>query len=46
MIVSRSDNKEQQALSQRLAKESAIKAIERLKYFLGIDVAPFSVEIS
>lgn len=39
IIVTGNDKKEQQALSQRLAKEFEIKTLGRLKYFLGIEVA-------
>ena len=39
IIVTRDDEKEQQILSQRLVKEFEIKALGRLKYFLGIEVA-------
>ena len=42
MIVTESDTKEQQALSDRLAKEFEIKALGRLKYFLGIEVLTLS----
>jgi hypothetical protein len=39
IIVTRDDDKERQILSQCLAKEFEIKALGRLKYFLGIEVA-------
>jgi hypothetical protein len=39
IIVTRDDDKERQILSQCLAKEFKIKALGRLKYFLGIEVA-------
>jgi hypothetical protein len=37
--VTGDDDKERQILSQCLAKEFEIKALGRLKYFLGIEVA-------
>ena len=39
IIVSGDDKKEQQVLSECLAKEFEIKTLGRLKYFLGIEVA-------
>ena len=39
IIVTGDDVKEKQVLSQSLAKEFEIKALGRLKYFLGIEVA-------
>jgi transposase InsO family protein len=39
IIVTGDDDKERQILSQCLAKEFEIKALGRLKYFLGIEVA-------
>ncbi|XP_059658496.1 uncharacterized mitochondrial protein AtMg00810-like [Cornus florida] len=39
IIVTGDDDKERQILSQCLAKEFEIKALGRLKYFLGIKVA-------
>ncbi|RVW97624.1 hypothetical protein CK203_027993 [Vitis vinifera] len=39
IIVTGNDDKERQVLNQCLAKEFEIKALGRLKYFLGIEVA-------
>ena len=39
IIVTGNDDKERQVLNQCLAKECEIKALGRLKYFLGIEVA-------
>ena len=39
IIVTGNDDKERQVLNQYLAKEFEIKALGRLKYFLGIEVA-------
>jgi len=38
IIVTGDDEKEQQLLSQNLAKEFVIKTLGKLKYFLGIEV--------
>jgi hypothetical protein len=39
IIIIGNDDKERQNLSQCLAKEFEIKELERLKYFLEIEVA-------
>ena len=39
IIVTGNDWKEQQVLTQHLAKEFEIRSLGRLKYFLGIEVA-------
>ena len=39
IIVTGNDEKEKEALKNHLAKEFDIKDLERLKYFLGIEVA-------
>lgn len=38
-IIISDDEKEKQILSQSLPKEFEIKVLERLKYFLGVEVA-------
>ena len=39
IIVTGNDEKEKQSLKQRLIREFEIKELEKLKYFLGIEVA-------
>ena len=39
IIVTGNDEKEKHDVKQRLAKEFEIKELEKLKYFLGIEVA-------
>jgi hypothetical protein len=39
IIVTGDDEEEQKPLGQHLAKEFEIKTLEKLKYFLGIEVA-------